>query len=83
MTKVLEHDAITGLTVERKPTTKELEQIATDQISNEIEAKAQAAKAVARQAVLDKLGLTADEAAALFGQFGVTGNAYRLRNHTR
>ena len=67
MTKVLEHDAITGLTVERKPTTKELEQIATDQISNEIEAKAQAAKAVARQAVLDKLGLTADEAAALFG----------------
>ena len=67
MTKVLEHDAITGVTVERKPTTKELEQIATDQISNEIEAEAQAAKAVARQAVLNKLGLTADEAAALFG----------------
>lgn len=29
--------------------------------------KAQAAKAAARQAVLDKLGLTADEAAALLG----------------
>jgi hypothetical protein len=28
---------------------------------------AQEAKAAARQAVLDKLGLTADEAAALFG----------------
>jgi hypothetical protein len=31
------------------------------------EADAQAAKAAARQAVLDKLGLTADEAAALLG----------------
>ena len=31
-------------------------------------AKAQAAKQALRQAVLDKLGLTADEAAALFGQ---------------
>ena len=30
-------------------------------------AKAKAIKAAARQAVLDKLGLTADEAAALFG----------------
>ena len=31
------------------------------------QAEAQAAKALARQAVLDKLGLTADEAAALLG----------------
>jgi len=31
------------------------------------QADAQAAKAAARQAVLDKLGLTADEAAALLG----------------
>jgi len=38
-------------------------QIAKDQA----EAEAQAAKAAARQAVLDKLGLTADEAAALLG----------------
>jgi hypothetical protein len=30
--------------------------------------QAEAAKAAARQAVLDKLGLTAAEAAALFGQ---------------
>ena len=30
-------------------------------------ADAETAKAAARQAVLDKLGLTADEAAALFG----------------
>jgi len=33
----------------------------------EAEAKASADKAAARQAVLDKLGLTADEAAALLG----------------
>ena len=65
--KILEHDAITGVTVEREPTAKELEQIATDQIANEIKIQAQIAKAEARQAVLDKLGLTADEAAALLG----------------
>jgi hypothetical protein len=34
---------------------------------NKIENDALSAKAAARQAVLDKLGLTADEAAALFG----------------
>ena len=33
----------------------------------EAQAEAQAAKAAARQAVLDKLGLTADEATALLG----------------
>ena len=33
----------------------------------ETEAEAQIAKAAARQAILDKLGLTADEAAALLG----------------
>lgn len=37
----------------------------------------------ARQAVLDKLGLTADEANALLGQFGATGHGYRMRNNTR
>ena len=40
-----------------------------EQLQNEAaaQAEAQAAKIAARQAVLDKLGLTADEAAALFG----------------
>jgi hypothetical protein len=33
----------------------------------EARAEAEAAKLIARQNVLDKLGLTADEAAALFG----------------
>ena len=39
----------------------------TAQAEAQAQADAQAAKAVARQAVLDKLGLTADEAAALLG----------------
>ena len=34
---------------------------------NKIEAEAQTAKLAARQNAIDKLGLTADEAAALFG----------------
>jgi hypothetical protein len=45
------------------------EAAAIDAIHAEAEARAeaQAAKDAARQAVLDKLGLTADEAAALLG----------------
>ncbi len=43
------------------------EQVAADQAAAEAQAEAQAAKALQRQAVLDKLGLTADEAAALLG----------------
>jgi hypothetical protein len=43
------------------------EQVAADQAASEAQAAAKAAKAAARQAVLDKLGLTADEAAALLG----------------
>lgn len=38
-----------------------------DKAEAEAQADALEAKAEARQAVLDKLGLTADEAAALFG----------------
>ncbi len=40
-------------------------QIDNEELQTQIEAKQ--AKVAARQAVLDKLGLTADEAAALFG----------------
>jgi hypothetical protein len=42
------------------------EQVAADLAASEAQADAKAAKAAARQAVLDKLGLSADEAAALF-----------------
>lgn len=57
--------------IDRAMTKKEIE--IYEQVSAEIElriateAEAKAAKAAARQAVLDKLGLTADEVAALLG----------------
>ena len=55
----------------RDMTTDELaayKQMQTDtKQQNKANADALAAKIAARQAVLDKLGLTADEAAALFG----------------
>ncbi len=43
------------------------EQVAADEIEAAALVAAQASRAAARQAVLDKLGLTTDEAAALLG----------------
>ena len=43
------------------------EQVAADLAAAEAQAAAKAAKVAARQAVLDKLGLTQDEAKALLG----------------
>jgi len=43
------------------------EQIAADKAQAQTQVEAFEAKAVARQAVLNKLGLTADEAVALLG----------------
>ena len=42
-------------------------QVAADKAQKLAEDQAQAAQALARQAVLDKLGLTADEVTALLG----------------
>jgi hypothetical protein len=53
--------------VVRNATPAEVAEIEARQIEAEAQAEALEAKAAARQAVLDKLGLTADEAAALFG----------------
>lgn len=61
------HDCATGKTIVRDMTDDEIErrdQIIADQQTAVV---AQAAKALQRQAVLDKLGLTSDEAAALLG----------------
>jgi len=57
----------TGVTIERKPTADELAQIAIDEAAANQAAIAAAAKAAAKQAVLDKLGLSAEEMAALLG----------------
>jgi hypothetical protein len=51
----------------REMNEEELAQRELDQAAAQAEATAQAAKAASRQAVLDKLGLTQDEAQALLG----------------
>jgi len=51
----------------RDATADEAAAIDAQRAAAEAAAEAQIAKVAARQAVLDKLGLTADEAAALFG----------------
>lgn len=65
------HNAITGETITRDFTADELAQYEKDKAQAAIDAADKAAaiviKQAARQAVLDKLGLTADEIAALLG----------------
>ncbi len=67
MTDVLEINAITGETVERDYTEAEAEQRAKDLAENKAQEKAKAERAAAKKALLDKLGITADEAALLLG----------------
>ena len=76
-------DAANNTQIERPLNEQELAQRDLDQTAAQTQADKAAAKAEARQNVLDKLGLTADEAAALLGQFGVTRDIDRLRNNTR
>jgi regulator of protease activity HflC (stomatin/prohibitin superfamily) len=57
----------TGETIERELNAEELAQAVIDEANSQA-LKAEAdARATARQAVLDRLGLTADEAALLLG----------------
>jgi len=51
----------------REATAEEITKIETQQAKAKTDAQAREARETARQAVLDKLGLTADEAAALLG----------------
>ncbi len=67
MTKAIDINGLTGEVIERELNELEIE-VRTDAIAKQNNLKQnEANKAAARQAVLDKLGLTADEAAALFG----------------
>jgi hypothetical protein len=59
------HNATTGQITEREMTAKETKQLEIDHIEMAENMKKIEAKEAARQAVLDKLGLTADEVAAL------------------
>lgn len=61
------HNALTGETITRDFDASELAQLEADKIDAAQEAKADADKQAARQAVLNKLGLTANEVAALLG----------------
>ena len=65
MASVVIINALTGETVEREQTEAELAQAKADQAEAKARAKAEADKATAKEAVLTKLGLTADEVAAL------------------
>ena len=53
--------------LERNATPEEAAQIEAAQAEGQAQAEAAEAKTLARQNVIDKLGLTADEAAALLG----------------
>lgn len=65
MTKVIEIDASTNEVIERDPTAAELEQAAKDaQVKADLDAE-KAAKVLAKDALLAKLGITAEEASLL------------------
>jgi hypothetical protein len=65
MTDVFEYNHSTGESLQREHTADELAQIELDKAEQAEQLAAESAKTAARQAVLDKLGLTADELAAL------------------
>ena len=71
ISQIVIHDVLTGETITRDFNAVELAQLELDKAEVKKQAKTQAealtAKQAARQAVLDKLGLSADEASALFG----------------
>ena len=65
--KITEHNVQTGELIERDATAEEIAQAELD-AANEIQAKAEAeAKAEAKAALLERLGITAEEAALLLG----------------
>lgn len=61
------HNVETGEIIEREMTAEEIAQHKIDEENSKLRATELAAKNAAKQAVLDKLGLTADEVAALLG----------------
>lgn len=67
MTKITIHNVATGEIVEREMNAEELAQWEADKAKAEAEAAAKAEAEAKRQALLDKLGITADEARLLLG----------------
>jgi hypothetical protein len=65
--KITEHNVETGEITEREMTAEELTQWERDKANAEAIAASAAQAQAARQALLDKLGITADEAKLLLG----------------
>lgn len=64
---IIIHNVETGEIIEREMNAEELAQLEADKAEAEAKAAAIAAKEAARAALLDKLGITADEAKLLLG----------------
>lgn len=64
---ITENNAATGESITREMTAEEIEKVEALIAADVAEAAKLAAKAAAKEAVLAKLGLTADEVAALLG----------------
>jgi len=67
MVKAIDINGLTGEIIERELNAAEIEARKLAIEKQKIRLQNETAKAEAKQAILDKLGLTADEAAALFG----------------
>jgi hypothetical protein len=65
--QIVIHDGITGETITRDLNASELAQAKADKTAQDQAAADATASASARQALLDKLGITADEAKLLLG----------------
>jgi hypothetical protein len=63
----LEHNVTTGEVIEREMTEAEIEAFNKSLADTNARLEAQAQKAAAKQALLDKLGITAEEAQLLLG----------------
>ena len=61
------HDLETNQVIDREMNDLEFAQIQTDQENDAVKQAEAEAKATARAAILDRLGLTADEAALILG----------------
>jgi hypothetical protein len=63
--KIYEHNIETGEAIERDMTADELAQYQADQADQVARIEAEATKAATKAALLERLGITADEAALL------------------
>jgi hypothetical protein len=64
---ITEHDALTGETIEREATSQELDQMEAFVEDYAVQESEKAARAQMRLDLLDRLGITQDEAKLLLG----------------